>query len=95
MKRPNPFTSNEVEEGSSAGLPRSGRNVCRRLSFGRTEKPHGSGTPTVVEAEAFLQDVRDSFRPYKIPKIEPVEVPLPPDPHPTRLVRVMVRILAL
>lgn len=95
MKRPNPFTSDEAEEGSSAGLPRSGRNVYRRLSFGRTEKPPGFATPTVAEAEVFLQDVRDSFRAYKIPKIEPVEVLLPPDPHPTRLVRVMVRILAL
>lgn len=53
-----------------------------------TETRHDSTVPKDAEAEAFLQDVRESFRPHKIPKTEPVDVPLPPDPPPpTRTVR--------
>ena len=32
-----------------------------------------SVAPKVAEAEAFLQDVKDSLRPHKVPKIEPVD----------------------
>ena len=79
LKRTNPFTS----EGSP---PRS-RNDHRglRTQFPSTRKqtlPHDSPAPEVAEAEAFLEDISDSFRPHKILKMEPVDVSLPPLPPP-------------
>lgn len=73
LKRPNPFTSEGVEEGSSSGLSSSQRNAIT----GTRPLPHNH-VAKVSEAEAFLQDMSDSFRPHKILKVEPVDVPLPP-----------------
>jgi hypothetical protein len=61
-----------VEEGSSSRLPSSQGN-------GYQPPPNTGIHPQhVSEAEAFLQDVSDSFRPHKMLKVEPVEVQLPP-----------------
>ena len=75
-----------MEEGSSSGLPRSEGNGHRVSlpSTGNRPLTHGHMAPKDAEAEAFLQDMSDSFRPHKILKIEPVDVPLPPEPLPTQ-----------
>ena len=83
MKRPNPFTNEGREEGSS-GLSKSEGNV-HRVSMPiikRGPLPPNHMVPKVAEAEAFLQNMSDSFRPHKILKIEPVDVPIPPEPLP-------------
>jgi hypothetical protein len=88
LKRPNPFNGEGREERSSSGLPRSEGNGYR-VSLpiaGKRPLPHNVA-PKVAEAEAFLQDVSDSFRPHKMMKTEPVDVPLPPEPLSTRSVK--------
>lgn len=72
MKRSNPYASERVEEGSSSRLPISQGNGNQPPPITGTRPLH------VSEAEAFLQDVSDSFRPRKVLKVEPVDVPLPP-----------------
>lgn len=77
LKRPNPFISEAregVEKGSSSRLPGSQGNA----TSGTRLLPHNHVEPKVSEAEAFLQDMSDSFRPQKMLKVEPVDVSLPP-----------------
>ena len=73
MKRRNPFSSEGVQEGSSSKFPSSQEN-----GYQVSPPITGSRSAQVAEAEAFLQDMSYSFRPHKILKVEPVDVPLPP-----------------
>ncbi|KAF8799813.1 hypothetical protein BYT27DRAFT_7200793 [Phlegmacium glaucopus] len=87
LKRPNPFTNWQGSEGSSSGMHEGNSYRVSTKSLPTTEIPQHSAAPKATEAteaEAFLQDVRDSLRPHKIPKIEPVDIPLPPDSFPKR-----------
>lgn len=88
LKRPKPYSREGMDEKESPWklpegvkekestwrLPSSQRNSYQDPPPipGRASLPHNA------EAEAFLQDMSDSFRPRKIPKVEPVDVPLPP-----------------
>lgn len=58
------------------------RDSERTTSQGNDYQPSESSTtgkrPLHVSEEPFLQDMSDSFRPCKISKIEPADVPLPP-----------------
>lgn len=87
QKRPSLFGRERVEKGSPWNLP---EGVKEKRSSWKLPSSQGNGyqvprpipethpLPHNAEAEAFLQDMSDSFRPHKIPKVEPVDVPLPP-----------------
>ena len=78
-----------MEEGSSSRLPSSQRSGYQ------APPPITETLPLhVLEAEAFLQDVSDSFQPHKKLKVEPVDdVPLPPvAPRSLKTVRFPPRI---
>ena len=97
LKRPNPFISDGVEEGSSSRLHSSegnGYQVSRPPITGTRGRLHDHVVSRVseAEAEAFLQDMSDSFRPRKMLKIEPMDVPLPPAPRSVQTVRFLLPI---
>lgn len=82
LKRPNPFVGEGVEGSSSRLASSEGNGYRASLPITRSARPppydHAVPKAAEAEAEAFLQDMSDSFRPHKVLKTEPVDDVLPP-----------------